>query len=94
MMPRPHRIPTSRSFGVAKWLIAIFVAATLLALLVGCDEQPRVRKGYDQCLRRQIFKECVAAVGGSRGKAVEACDDAALMQSFRPLADIKPECIY
>ena len=80
----------------------LLALSTLLVL--GCDTGPQMRWVYpvpDQCLRAQLFKECLAAVpkGPERiansndwEEVVAACADAAYQQSLRQPSVIKPEC--
>lgn len=71
------------------------ITLLLAALIVcaGCENTVRPKYGYDQCMQRDIFKECVAAIHTSdHGKSVKACDEAAFSQSFRPYNLIKEEC--
>lgn len=69
-----------------------------LAALAGCDtaEVPKI----DQCMRREIFQQCMAAlpkgptstVSNDWAEVVEACENAAYYQSKRSGQNIKPEC--
>jgi hypothetical protein len=78
---------------------------TILAaamLLVACDNKPwEPTNGPDQCLRREIFQQCLAALpkGPDRtgtssdwDEVVGACENAAYYQSQRRFPHIKPEC--
>lgn len=75
----------------------------MLALLcAGCIETKVAESpsGPDQCLRREIFQECMRALPAGPVSAkyndwdevVEACSSAAYYQSLRTLSQIKPEC--
>lgn len=62
-------------------------------ILSGCVEQTKPAKGYDACLEREIFKECVASIHTSdHGESVKACSTAAFHKSIRPIYLIKEEC--
>jgi hypothetical protein len=74
-------------------------AATLaLLFLVGCDDV--YPSDADQCLRIQLFKDCMAALPAGPKSAhyndwsevVEACESAAYYQSIRPRRLIKDGC--
>lgn len=72
------------------------IAATVL--LGGCEAnqvQP------DQCLRQEIFKQCMSAIPqgpthltdtDNWGKVIDKCENAAYYQSKRQITQIKPEC--
>ena len=72
------------------------IAATML--LVGCEQV----NGPDQCLRQEIFKQCVAnipkgpthltASGNDWDEVVSSCESSAYGQSIRLTSQIKPEC--
>lgn len=70
-------------------------------VLVSCQEQEKIKQGYDQCLRREIFKEClslipkgpeVIGVSNDWDEVIETCSRTAGYQSLRNLELIKPEC--
>lgn len=73
-------------------------------ILSACDEpsKPANYQVHDQCLRAQIFKEClerlpkgpesIAVTGNSWHKVVSECEDAASYQSLRMKSTVKPEC--
>lgn len=75
---------------------ALLVSAFLLS---GCNQEAG---GPDQCLRQEIFKQCVAnipkgpthltAAGNDWGEVISACQSAAYYQSIRINRTIKPEC--
>lgn len=81
-------------------------AATLLTAVLagGCtnsEGKPTINTtGTDQCMRREIFLQCLQALpaGPQASKyndwdeVVGACDSAAYYQSLRKLEVIKPEC--
>ena len=68
-------------------------------VLMGCQEPSN---GPDQCLRQEIFKQCMAslpkgpqsltAAGNDWDEVVESCDSSAYLQSIRRKETIKPEC--
>jgi hypothetical protein len=72
----------------------------LLAItaLTGCDQTQTVMR--DQCLRQQIFMQCMAALpAGPKAtmyndwdEVVGACESTAAYQALRPTQHIKPEC--
>jgi hypothetical protein len=71
-------------------------------LLAGCDVAPIDPLMTDQCMRREIFAACMAAlprgperVGTSNDwdEVVGACDNVAYYQARRRAAQIKPQCI-
>ena len=76
----------------------LVIAAILLA---GCGPVPEPTYQVDQCMRRTIFKECMAALpkGPERvatsndwDEVVGACDNAARYQAIRGKGHIKEEC--
>lgn len=67
-------------------------------MLVGCWEvEPEV---HDQCMRREIFKECLAALpAGPKqtqyndwAEVVRECETAAYYQSYRTKRFVSEEC--
>jgi hypothetical protein len=71
-----------------------------LLMLAGCGPRPELASP-DQCMRREIFKECMAALpkGPERihnsndwDEVVEACENVAYYQSKRMPSQIKAEC--
>jgi hypothetical protein len=80
---------TRRRFG---WLIAIYLSA--------CDGGPPDPTQPDQCLRREIFMQCLGTVpkGPDSTKyndwdeVVSECENAAYYQSKRQRSRIKEEC--
>lgn len=80
----------------------IITTSALLSLafvLSGCNE---TNNGPDQCLRQEIFKQCVAnipkgpthltASGNDWDEVISQCESAAYYQSMRIKSIIKPEC--
>jgi hypothetical protein len=75
--------------------------ATLLTLLLltACDA-PKRHWAYDQCLRREIMKECLSAAPpgplsthyNDWSEVINACSKAAEDQSLRRIETVKPEC--
>jgi len=69
------------------------------AALAGCDA-PKQDWGADQCLRAELFQQCLKALpAGPQStqyndwdEVVSACASAAYYQSLRKNAFIKPEC--
>lgn len=76
---------------------ALLVSAFLLS---GCNQEPN--NGPDQCLRQEIFKQCLvnapkgpthlAAAGNDWDEFISQCDSASYYQSIRIKSTIKPEC--
>jgi hypothetical protein len=74
--------------------IGFLVLSTLL--LVGCEEPARP----DQCMRREIFQQCMKALpAGPQAtkyndwdEVVSQCESVAYHQSLRKSDSIKPEC--
>lgn len=75
-----------------------YVIALLSAALVGCEQSPMPRP--DQCLRAQLFKECMQILpkGPERihnsndwDEVVDACARTAYYNSLRN-GGISPEC--
>lgn len=79
------------------------VLLVMVVLLVGCDKEivitdPSV---FDQCLRREVFMQCLATVpkGPERvsdsndwDEVIDECATAAQYMSVRRLSKIKEEC--
>lgn len=80
--------------------IALALAAVAAALLTGCAQETIDPVRPDQCLRREMFKECMTLLPeGPRAteyndwdEVVEACNGTAYYQSLRLNSTIKPEC--
>lgn len=77
------------------------IALLACLLLAGCDSKPfQPINGTDQCMRREIFKECMAALpAGPKAthyndwsEVVSECDSAARYQAIRRMDQIKMEC--
>lgn len=97
------QIPTYRDPWArwAKIIFAIVVCATLLAL-AGCSKGGGFapQQGYDQCLRREIMKECMAALPAGPvstkyndwDEVVAECGTQAGRLSWRKLENVKAEC--
>lgn len=79
---------------------AVILMALLALLCVGCAPPPERTSFSDQCLRREIFQQCLAAVppGPAAPKyndwaeVIDECETAAFRQSYREVKHIKPEC--
>jgi hypothetical protein len=73
-------------------------ASLLTAGLGGCSPDPQT---VDQCMRREIFQQCMKALpaGPSATKyndwdeVVAQCDSVAHYQSLRRWSRVKPECL-
>lgn len=71
-----------------------------LFVLTGCSGERANQP--DQCLRQEIFKQCMAslpkgpqsitAAGNDWDEVVTSCDSTAYLQSIRTTQTIKPEC--
>jgi hypothetical protein len=77
--------------------IAVAVALTV----IGCEKMNEVTTAPDQCLRREIFMQCLAAVPKGPEKVsdsndwdevIDSCASAAHYQSLRRVDKIKEEC--
>lgn len=77
-------------------------AALLLAsaMLAGCLEKVEPSSFSDQCMRAELFQQCLKALPAGPvsthyndwDEVVAACENAAYYQSIREKAQIKPEC--
>lgn len=75
-------------------------ALACLFMLLGCSVERTNQP--DQCLRQEIFKQCMAslpkgpqsitAAGNDWDEVVKSCDSTAYYQSIRTTQTIKPEC--
>lgn len=77
------------------------VLLAILIVLAGCDvKTAEPETVLDQCLRAEIFKQCLAqvpkgpvsTVENPWHKVVEECESAAYHQSWRKTAAVKLEC--
>lgn len=76
-----------------------YAMLVLAFLLSGCNQEA---SGPDQCLRQEIFKQCLVnapkgpthltAAGNDWDEFISQCDSAAYYQSIRIKSTIKPEC--
>ena len=75
----------------------------ILALaLAACGQKPEAKRTEpDQCIRAELFKQCLAAVptgpthtvaSNDWDEVVDACSNSAVVTSYRTLDQIKPEC--
>ena len=85
---------------------AVLVCGLVAAMfwLIHTSEQDarrdNARKDHDQCLRQELFKECMAALPAGPvatkyndwDEVVRACEGQALDASLRLIQFIKPEC--
>lgn len=78
-----------------------YVIALLSVALVGCDQNPLIQPQPDQCLRPELFKQCMEVLpkGPERiensndwDEVVLACQLSAYYHSLRKIEHIKPEC--
>lgn len=81
------------------WALALMGAVAILSS--GCEQSaPVVDRGVDQCLRREIFKECLqivpagpqSTVTNDWSEVIDECQSAAYYQALRRQEQIKPEC--
>ena len=80
-------------------IITTTVVLVCSFVLMGCQEPS---KRPDQCMRQEIFKQCMAslpkgpqsltATGNDWDEVVNSCDSSAYRQSIRRAEAIKPEC--
>lgn len=78
----------------AKVLIAFFMFSTVLTIILFAAS---VNHTIDQCVRVELFKECVndmpvALFSTDRAKIIEACDTVAVKQSYRAYSTIEDMC--
>lgn len=83
--------------------VGAFLAALLAAIgVAGCEGKPSAyeTRDPDQCLRAELFKQCLAAVPAGPqqtvtndwSEVVDECQHASYYQSLRQISQIKPEC--
>lgn len=80
--------------------LVMTVSLICLFTLTGCNGERANQP--DQCLRQEIFKQCMAslprgpqsitAAGNDWDEVVKSCDSTAHYQSIRTTQTIKPEC--
>jgi hypothetical protein len=81
------------------------VAIALFTLvLVGCGDRPISAPSYepDQCLRAQLFHQCLATVPkgpeatryNDWDEVVSACESAAYHQSLRAIGTVPQQCSF
>lgn len=73
--------------------IKLAIALALVALLCACDH----RSTTDQCLRAELFQQCLKtshhpAYPSAQEKVIAACSTEAAYQALRPVQFVKPEC--
>jgi len=99
-----NRIPTHRPFWstVPARVFALIVVAVVAGALAGCSKggvlEPQY--GYDQCLRREILKECMVALPAGPvstkyndwDEVVAECGTQASRLAWRNLDTVKAEC--
>lgn len=77
----------------------LFIIASA-AILCGCEPLPAPTTAIDQCMRHEIFKQCMnllpagpqATKYNDWDEVVAECDTTAYRQSERLIKYIKPEC--
>lgn len=79
----------------------VLIAVAVLILSACGDPTPMPKYDIDQCMRREIFQQCLQALpkgpehvsnSNDWAEVVEACESAAHDQSFRIAGHVKPEC--
>lgn len=78
----------------------IFIIISLVFLVCGCSEKP-TDTVVDQCLRQQIFSECLKTVppGPTTTKyndwddVVDSCGNQAYYNSLRTRSFVDPKCV-
>ena len=82
-------------------VIEVMIGVACVGLLFAVTGRDgRTQKTHDQCLRVQLFQQCLdrlpygpqLAQYGNLGEAVRQCESAADWQSWRALDNVKPEC--
>jgi hypothetical protein len=79
-------------------LIRTLILPMVLAV-TACGEK-EIMPDPDQCMRREIFQQCLRALPAGpvstkyndRDEVVKSCESAAYYQSLRQPGQIKPEC--
>jgi hypothetical protein len=78
-----------------------YAIALISVALVGCEQNQFIAPEPDQCLRAELFRQCMQALpkGPERthnsndwDEVVGECSSAAYYQSLRKIEQIKPEC--
>jgi hypothetical protein len=76
-----------------RWLLpALIVLVPATVVVVSSCENNDI---IDQCLRREIYKECMDAAPKDKepwSKIMDKCSRLSEYQSLRQLAQVKPEC--
>jgi hypothetical protein len=76
-----------------------FVFAVSLPLMAGCDSATQIVT--DQCLRAELFKQCMASLPpgpvqshySDWDEVVDSCENAAYWQAKRQIVYVKSECV-
>lgn len=76
------------------------IFAGIIAVSGGCTEAPKTQVKADQCLRVELFQQCMQAIPAGPKvthendweEVIEACESAAYYQSLRTISSIVPEC--
>jgi hypothetical protein len=77
----------------------LILLAALVLLVTGCTG-PIDNTINDQCLRREIFQQCMvnvpkgpnSTVYNDWAEVVNECEDAAMYQSYRPTSQVAQAC--
>lgn len=80
-----------------KKIYILFLLIILILISACTDEQ---KSGPDQCLRAQLFKDCMGSLPAGPqetkyndwAEVVAECESTAYYQSIRPFTAIKKEC--
>jgi hypothetical protein len=80
--------------------VKIQIIIALCVLITGCDPAPARVEDTDQCLRAELFQQCLKSVPSGPlatkyndwDEAIGQCESAAYHQSIRKIDQIKPEC--
>ena len=83
-----------------KTLSTIILITILFILLVIAISYDYYHNQADQCIRREVFKECMKSLPAGPAstryndwdEVVKACEETAYYQSVRPTSVIKEEC--
>ena len=78
----------------------LITAILLCLLMLGCAK-PEEISAHDQCLRVELFQQCMASLPAGPvatkyndwDEVVAQCERVAYFQSIRPRLGIKPECM-
>lgn len=83
-----------------KGIMISSIFAGIIAVSGGCAGAPRNQTAADQCLRVELFQQCMQVIPAGPKvthdndwhEVIEACESAAYYQSLRTISGIAPEC--